>query len=160
MILIDLREDRRARRGVEDEERSRLPALLEGDGEPREARVRRLDRDFERSGLSDEPLRLADGDGRRRAAAGHEIGGAIAEGQQNDESKKPAQHGSNDTSLVRSTIPTAGRYRLGVRTRGSQPRDRGSNPRTATRNVVTSGFLLLIFQPTLPSRRAAPSVQG
>src|SRR6476620_6716521 len=29
------------------------------------------------------------------------------------------------------------RYRLGVRTRGSQPRDRGSNPRTGTRNVAT-----------------------
>jgi hypothetical protein len=27
-----------------------------------------------------------------------------------------------------------GRYRLGVRTRGSQPRDRGSNPRTATKS--------------------------
>src|SRR5438094_9142316 len=27
---------------------------------------------------------------------------------------------------------TKSRYRLGVRTRGSQPRDRGSNPRTGT----------------------------
>src|SRR5918993_2309322 len=29
-------------------------------------------------------------------------------------------------------FPEACRYRLGVRTRGSQPRDRGSNPRTGT----------------------------
>src|SRR6476619_136906 len=29
---------------------------------------------------------------------------------------------------------TTCRYRLGVRTRGSQPRDRGSNPRTGTKN--------------------------
>src|SRR5581483_1963639 len=38
-----------------------------------------------------------------------------------------------------------GRYRLGVRTRGSQPRDRGSNPRTAktyrsVRMPIRSGF--------------------
>jgi hypothetical protein len=31
------------------------------------------------------------------------------------------------------------RYRLGVRTRGSQPRDRGSNPRTGTKFVGSPG---------------------
>src|SRR4030095_4503753 len=38
---------------------------------------------------------------------------------------------------VRSEVPARGRYRLGVRTRGSQPRDRGSNPRTGT--IFTGG---------------------
>jgi hypothetical protein len=43
------------------------------------------------------------------------------------------------------------RYRLGVRTRGSQPRDRGSNPRTGTNlpsrklSVTCSGFLGGVF---------------
>src|SRR5436309_6757914 len=55
-------------------------------------------------------------------------------------------------SLVNSRFPTnERRYRLGVRTRGSQPRDRGSNPRTATRLVV---------RPTRPACIAPKAHQG
>src|SRR5438132_10615132 len=43
-----------------------------------------------------------------------------------------------DTGLLESRVRTgAWRYRLGVRTRGSQPRDRGSIPRTATTKGAT-----------------------
>src|SRR5262245_44153701 len=50
--------------------------------------------------------------------------------------KKKASHRNMDTmirGLLVLVVPKRqGRYRLGVRTRGSQPRDRGSNPRTGT----------------------------
>ena len=39
-----------------------------------------------------------------------------------------AQLASSGTIGVKYEVPARGRYRLGVRTRGSQPRDRGSNP--------------------------------
>jgi hypothetical protein len=40
--------------------------------------------------------------------------------------------------VIRFEVTLGGRrYRLGVRTRGSQPRDRGSNPRTATTLLST-----------------------
>src|SRR4051795_4259421 len=49
---------------------------------------------------------------------------------------KNASHRNMDTmirGLLILVVPKRqGRYRLGVRTRGSQPRDRGSNPRTGT----------------------------
>ena len=38
-------------------------------------------------------------------------------------------------ATISNSGPHGCRYRLGVRTRGSQPRDRGSNPRTGTRKV-------------------------
>src|SRR5687768_9826882 len=42
--------------------------------------------------------------------------------------------------MLRLKVPAvACRYRLGVRTRGSQPRDRGSNPRTG---IPSEGFAL------------------
>ena len=55
--------------------------------------------------------------------------------QRPEEREEPAEHGLHHTSLVKSEVPDGEwRYRLGVRTRGSQPRDRGSIPRTATRS--------------------------
>ena len=49
------------------------------------------------------------------------------------ESEPGAPIDGRSRALLRSGVPAgAWRYRLGVRTRGSQPRDRGSIPRTAT----------------------------
>ena len=46
---------------------------------------------------------------------------------------KLAERGRDPSSLLTfEGSSRVWRYRLGVRTRGSQPRDRGSNPRTAT----------------------------
>ena len=46
----------------------------------------------------------------------------------------PAHLAPGRTIGVKYEVPARGRYRLGVRTRGSQPRDRGSNPLTGTKN--------------------------
>ena len=45
----------------------------------------------------------------------------------------PAADDRRPKAVIISMVPDRScRYRLGVRTRGSQPRDRGSNPRTGT----------------------------
>src|SRR5207344_1600098 len=84
-------------------------------------------------GLADEAIRFADGQLRRRAAAGKGEGGGAGESEHHHEHEEPTEHGLHHTSLVKCEVRgSEWRYRLGVRTRGSQPRDRGSIPRTAT----------------------------
>jgi hypothetical protein len=59
--------------------------------------------------------------------------------------------GSGSLGNIKGSCWRVCRYRLGVRTRGSQPRDRGSNPRTGTNSpsfklsVTCSGFLGGVF---------------
>src|SRR5687768_3286424 len=50
---------------------------------------------------------------------------------------------------IRGSYSARRRYRLGVRTRGSQPRDRGSNPRTATISFIN------LLSTTAPRDRGA-----
>ena len=60
-----------------------------------------------------------------------------------------------DRSKITSSNLT-GRYRLGVRTRGSQPRDRGSNPRTGT-NLQLTLASERVSRRQLPDREITPS---
>src|SRR5207244_3348544 len=122
---------------VEREERNAAAVLFERDVQRRKFRVRRVGCDVERSGLTDDAGRLVDGEVRRRAATGDDVRDSSREREEHEKRSEPAEHGSNHTSLLISGVLTgAWRYRLGVRTRGSQPRDRGSNPRTATRSAT------------------------
>ena len=110
-----------------------MAVLLEIDGQRAEARVRRLSCDVESAGLPDDAGRLIDGEQRRSAAAGDRECAEHAERDNGHEDKEPSEHGLHRTSLLKSEVLIdEWRYRLGVRTRGSQPRDRGSIPRTAT----------------------------
>src|SRR5205807_3331623 len=87
--------------------------------------------------LTNEALRPFDRHVRRRATACDVEERAGREREDRDDDAEPSKHGPHSTSLITSRVPTGGwRYRLGVRTRGSQPRDRGSNPRTATRSYT------------------------
>ena len=112
----------------------RAAVLLERDRQRGEARVRRLGGDVERAGLADEAIRLVDGELRRRAAAGDDVRApATASATRTQESEEPAEHGLHHTSLLKFEVRDGEwRYRLTVRTDGSQPSNRGSIPRTAT----------------------------
>src|SRR4029453_17702498 len=134
VVAIDLRQPRRRVAG-QGEQRGRAAVLLERDRECRQPAVRRLGSDLEGASLPDDPVRLTDGDPRRRPASGRHVDCAGDEADRDHNRQNGAQHGSHDTSLVRSNVPAAGRYRLTVRTDGSQPSNRGSIPRTATRRV-------------------------
>ena len=87
------------------------------------------------------PVRRADPavsmamDGRRRRVRRATKSAAGDDGRdENNETRSQRSMDSHHTSLLGSRVPIrpGRRYRLGVRTRGSQPRDRGSIPRTAT----------------------------
>lgn len=51
------------------------------------------------------------------------------------------------TGEKESSSPSQWRYRLGVRMDGSQPFDRGSNPRSATKSSLPSRSLLVFRKP-------------
>jgi hypothetical protein len=68
----------------------------------------------------------------------------------------PAVDGAKEPWVELMVQPGEWRYRLGVRTRGSQPRDRGSNPRTAT--ITTGGLLPFATGPV--RLRGAVSILG
>ena len=58
---------------------------------------------------------------------------AHGEREEEQKSEEPAEHGLHHTSLIKSGVRDGEwRYRLRVRTDGSQPSNRGSIPRTAT----------------------------
>ena len=74
-----------------------------------------------------------DGEHGRTAAAFDEKHASGEEDQQDEKSHKAANHGLHCTSLVKCEVRDGEwRYRLTVRTDGSQPLNRGSIPRTAT----------------------------
>ena len=146
---IDAR-DARGLRSVEREEGDGLAVLLERDGKCCQQPVGGGGRDVERAGLSDEAIRLVDGQLRRRSAAGDDIGARAGKNENDQKGEEPA-HGLHHTSLVKYEVRDGEwRYRLGVRTRGSQPRDRGSIPRTATITHSDSRVIFLLVTASQP----------
>src|SRR5439155_5743417 len=96
---------------------------------------------LERSGLADDAIGFDDGEMRRRGAPGDDVRTARGDREQQKQREQPAEHGLNDTSLLTfQGRSDTRRYRLTVRTDGSQPSNRGSIPRTATINGATSAI--------------------
>src|SRR5439155_2878005 len=138
LSAIDMRHGRGLRVG-QREERVRAAVLLERNRECRESRVRRVRGHLEGAGRADEAIGLLDRQARWYAATGDHIEAGEREPGDENERDKPSEHGLNNTSLLTYGIRRGEwRYRLGVRTRGSQPRDRGSIPRTATKSQRAS----------------------
>ena len=142
---------------LEVEQRNRAAVLFERDRQRGESSAGRFDDDVERAGLADDALGPFDSDRGRRAAAGDPIRPTPDHENDEHETGKPAQHlaiepqnrlpdwltrcgtdaniggsSAGDPTPAAARLGYAWRYRLTVRTDGSQPSNRGSIPRTAT----------------------------
>ncbi len=135
-----------------------LAVLLEDDANRLHRRgVGRGDRDLQRRRRTDEFFGFFDGDGGWRHAPGDDPGAAGGDEQDQDESDEifhpliivgslrplgcgRGRSGGSNRRGACAKLGSSGRYRLGVRTRGSQPRDRGSNPRTGTNLRQTARY--------------------
>ena len=57
--------------------------------------------DLERAGLADDTVGLVDRQRRRRAAAGDDVRARGGEREDEEEREEPAEHGLNNTSLIK-----------------------------------------------------------
>src|SRR6185295_4976407 len=93
----------------------------------------------EGAALSDETIGFVDRHQRRRAAARGDVRAGAGQRKKDEQGEEPAEHGLHHTSLIKSKVRSSEwRYRLTVRTDGSQPSNRGSIPRTATIFIARS----------------------
>src|SRR5262249_9010055 len=101
--------------------------LLERDGEFGELPAGRLSRDRKRPRLTDRARRLFERDCRGGFAAGDVEDGAGGNQEKDNENSEDSGHAN-----ILNSPHGLWRYRLGVRTHGSQPWNPGSIPGTAT----------------------------